>query len=67
MASKRHCVICSSLIFTGLFCSTCTVEIHRARTAEDQPFDEWLNSNRNQRRSGSDERNTVRLDNFYQF
>ncbi len=42
MAGKRHCMICSALVFSGLFCSSCFAEMHRARTAGDQPFDEWL-------------------------
>ncbi|MCL4332786.1 MAG: nucleotide-binding protein [Candidatus Thermoplasmatota archaeon] len=64
MSSKRHCIICSDLVYSGLFCSDCSAEIHRTRTIEEQSFDQWLMENRNQRKQDFDADLYSRLDNF---
>jgi len=46
MASKHHCIICSDLIFSGLYCSSCYREITRARTMDDEPLEAWINRSR---------------------
>ncbi len=42
MAVKHHCIICSYLIYSGMYCSTCSAEIARARTSDDETLEEWL-------------------------
>ena len=42
MPQNRHCLICSTLIFSGLYCSSCNAEIRRFRTSDDMTFEEWL-------------------------
>lgn len=46
MAAKHHCLICGILIFSGLYCSGCTREMIRARTSDDETFEDWLSRNR---------------------
>ena len=42
MAVKHHCIICSFLIYSGMYCSTCSAEIARARTSDEETLEEWL-------------------------
>ncbi len=42
MAQKRHCLICGSLIFAGMYCSSCFAEMNRIRTRDEPSYDEWL-------------------------
>lgn len=46
MAQKRHCLICGSLIFAGMYCSSCYAEMKRIRTRDDLSYDEWLTETR---------------------
>ena len=62
MAAKHHCLICGILIYSGLYCSGCTREIIRARTYDDESFEEWLARNREFRLRAEElysERNTM--------
>jgi hypothetical protein len=49
MAAKHHCIICQDLIYSGIYCSECSSQIHRARSIEDEPLDEWLSNARSSR------------------
>ncbi|MCL4452228.1 MAG: hypothetical protein M1327_06360 [Candidatus Thermoplasmatota archaeon] len=51
MPQKRHCLICGGLIFSGLYCSSCFVEMRRIRTQDEPSFDEWLSLTRGSRPS----------------
>ncbi len=46
MTAKHHCLICTSLIFSGMYCSSCYREILRSRTLDDESFEEWLSRKR---------------------
>lgn len=46
MTAKHHCIICTSLIFSGMYCSGCYREILRSRTIDDESFEEWLSKKR---------------------
>lgn len=52
MAQKRHCLICGSLIFAGMYCSSCYAEMKRIRTSDDLSYDEWLAQTRKEQTSG---------------
>lgn len=42
MAVKHHCIICGTLIFSGMYCSGCSREISRTRTLDDETFEDWI-------------------------
>lgn len=46
MTAKHHCLICTSLIYSGMYCSGCYREILRTRTIDDESFEEWLSRKR---------------------
>ncbi|HKJ96130.1 MAG TPA: hypothetical protein VJ944_00130 [Thermoplasmataceae archaeon] len=46
MTAKHHCLICTSLIYSGMYCSGCYREILRTRTTDDESFEEWLSRKR---------------------
>ncbi len=46
MSAKHHCIICTSLIFSGMYCSGCYMEILRSRTLDDESFEDWLSRRR---------------------
>lgn len=46
MTAKHHCIICTSLIYSGMYCSGCSREILRSRTIDDESFDDWLSRKR---------------------
>lgn len=46
MTAKHHCIICISLIFSGMYCSGCYREILRSRTMDDESFEDWLSRKR---------------------
>lgn len=53
MSVKHHCLICGSLIFSGMYCSDCSREIMRVRTMDDESFEEWLSRNREARKTNN--------------
>ena len=42
MGAKHHCLICGDLIYGGMYCSTCSHEIGRSRTMDDESMEEWI-------------------------
>lgn len=42
MAVKHHCIICGTLIFSGMYCSGCSREINRTRTMDEESFEDWI-------------------------
>lgn len=42
MAVKHHCILCGTLIFSGMYCSGCSREITRTRTMDDESFEDWI-------------------------
>jgi len=46
MEVKHHCIICGSLIYSGMYCADCLDEISRARSIDEESLDEWLSRNR---------------------
>lgn len=42
MAVKHHCIICGNLIYSGMYCSTCSREIIRTRTMDDETLEDWI-------------------------
>lgn len=46
MPLKRRCLVCGNLIYSGFYCSDCSMEMLRSRTAEEESLEEWLRENR---------------------
>ncbi len=42
MAAKHHCIICGTLIYGGMYCSSCSREIVRTRTLDDETLEDWI-------------------------
>ena len=42
MAVKHHCIICGTLIYSGMYCSGCSREIMRTRTLDDESLEDWI-------------------------
>ncbi len=42
MAAKHHCIICGTLIYGGMYCSSCSREIARTRTLDDETLEDWI-------------------------
>lgn len=42
MAVKHHCIICGTLIYSGMYCSSCSREIVRTRTLDDETLEDWI-------------------------
>lgn len=42
MAAKHHCIICGTLIYGGMYCSSCSREIMRARTMDEETLEDWI-------------------------
>ena len=42
MAAKHHCIICGTLIFDGMYCSSCSREIMRSRTLDEETLEDWI-------------------------
>lgn len=42
MAVKHHCIICGFLIYSGMYCSSCSREIVRTRTQDDETLEDWI-------------------------
>ncbi len=42
MAAKHHCIICGTLIFGGMYCSSCSREIMRSRTLDEETLEDWI-------------------------
>ncbi len=42
MAVKHHCIICGILIYGGMYCSSCSREIVRTRTLDDETLEDWI-------------------------
>jgi hypothetical protein len=49
MSMKHHCIICGNLIFNGLYCAGCSMEIIKARTADEESLEDWLSRKRDSR------------------
>ncbi len=65
MPPKRHCLICGTLIFSGFYCSDCSVELKRSRTSDEESLEEWIRNKSVQRtESGDSVGECVSLDNF---
>ncbi len=54
MPSKRRCLVCGDLIFSGFYCVDCSVEMLRVRTIEDESLEEWLAENKVHRNGKSE-------------
>ncbi len=46
MSVKHHCIICGDLIYSGMYCSSCSREIGRARTLDEEALEEWVDRTR---------------------
>ncbi|PYB69197.1 nucleotide-binding protein [Thermoplasma sp. Kam2015] len=64
MSQKLHCIICGSTIYSGLYCSDCLSEIQRARTMDDESFEDWLSRTRESGSIKVKETECIPLDNF---
>lgn len=42
MAVKHHCIICGTLIYSGMYCSSCSREIVRTRTLDEETLEDWI-------------------------
>ncbi len=42
MSVKHHCIICGDLIYSGMYCSSCSREIGRARTFDEEGLEDWV-------------------------
>ncbi|WP_075057528.1 nucleotide-binding protein [Thermogymnomonas acidicola] len=49
MSAKHHCIICGTLIYSGLYCSTCNAEVTRSRTLDEESLEEWISRKRDER------------------
>ncbi|CAC11161.1 hypothetical protein [Thermoplasma acidophilum] len=65
MSQKIHCIICGSIIYSGLYCSDCLSEIQRSRTIDDESFEDWLARTRESSNVKPDDKECMTLDSFF--
>ncbi len=63
MASS-HCLICGSVVVSGLYCYNCLWEIRRIRLRGESDLDTWMESNMKAARKISCDKNVRPLETF---
>lgn len=42
---SSHCLICGSMVVSGLYCHNCLWEIKRIRLGDEEDLDSWMEKN----------------------
>ncbi len=64
MTPKHHCIICSTLIYSGIYCASCYFEMTRSRYIDEESFEDWVVRNKNPRSPGLEVTTVQPLESF---